>query len=194
MGLQKRGRPKGQPYTRLESIEILATSGELEVRGGKNDGVVVVTGRACTDEKENLDSVQIIMQRIDNRLQIIADVPYREDDEWRVGSLDLEIDLPSNLPITVSDSSGNLTIRGVASLELSDSSGDIDIDGAESVTIDQDTSGNINIRNVRTNVSIGTDSSGAIRVNGVGGDFTVAQDTSGGIKIRDVAGAIHVPE
>jgi len=196
------------------AIEVLATSGWLKVEGVEGADRISARGEACSDDKDRVGEIEILMQRVGDRIQIIAAVPFEDErDEWRIGGLNLELRVPDSVPLTVSDSSGDLSIRSVSSLELTDSSGDINlediagdvvvardssgdifVEDAASLTIDEDTSGNIRIRDIRGNVVIGRDTSGSINASGVGGNFSVAYDSSGEISVRNVAGEISIPE
>jgi hypothetical protein len=98
--------------------------------------------------------------------------------------------------LQIDDSSGNVEVDQVrGDVHLSDSSGDLSVrEVTGSVTVDQDSSGNIEIEKVSRDAIVLDDSSGDISATGVGGDFTVEHDTSGGIRYRDIAGRVSLPE
>lgn len=98
--------------------------------------------------------------------------------------------------VTIEDSSGDIEVENVQGrLEIDDSSGDIDVRSIEGdVVVDDDSSGNIEARDVTGSVRVVDDSSGDIRVDGVGGDFIVEDDGSGSIQHRNVEGTVRIPE
>ena len=193
------------------SIEVLGTSGSLRITGYAGTDEVVAQGEACTDEDDRLAEIQILTERVGDRIRIIAAVPFEDErEEWRIGHLDLEVEVPDSLPLVVSDSSGDLRIRSVSSLQLTDSSGDVEIENVPGeVVVVVDSSGDLEIRDVgrvtiridtsgdifvgkAESVSIGEDTSGDIEIRDVRGDVTIGNDTSGSISARNVGGNFEV--
>ncbi|MEL7448129.1 MAG: hypothetical protein AAFN78_02910 [Pseudomonadota bacterium] len=197
----------------ITSVEVLAVSGDLMIRGDANIRDVSAEGTACVEKRyrDRLDEFRIVEERDGSKLRIIAYVPYRNDDEdWRVGGLDLTIVLPDSLPLDVADSSGDIRIEAVHSLVLNDSSGDIildsiqgdilierdssgdiDIRRASNVHIKVDSSGDIDVRDAMT-VHVGKDSSGSIHARDITGDVMVGADSSGEIVVTNVGGNFTV--
>ena len=193
----------------ITSVEVLAVSGDLMIRGDANVQEVSAEGTACVAKRfrDRLDEFRIVEERDGSTLRIIAFVPYRNDDEdWRVGGLDLTLVLPDSLPLDVADSSGDIRIEKVHSLVLNDSSGDIvldsipgdilierdssgdiDIRRAGNVHIKVDSSGDIDVRDAMT-VRVGKDSSGSIDARDITGDVMVGADSSGEIVVSNVGG------
>lgn len=174
-------------------IEIRAVSGDLSVRGQAAAGPARVDGRACTPRKyrSRIDEIRIIEERDGGTLRIIAEVPRNATGTSLVGSLDLKIGIPDNVPVDVFDTSGDMEISQTASLSLQDSSGDIwlkDING--DVDIDRDSSGDIEIRNVG-HIRIGIDSSGDLDVREAQ-SLHLGKDSSGDITAYDIAGDVYV--
>jgi len=169
----------------IEIIEIAATSGDLRIQGKEGLSEITVEGIACAQDEDQLPHIKISSQRINERLRIIAEVPYEEDQDWRVGHLDLTVSVPTTLPVELSDSSGGIQIDDIASLTLTDTSGDVDLRRvAGQVLILRDSSGDIRVRDVGP-VVIQVDSSGEIDVQHAE-SVVVELDTSGDIEISDV--------
>ena len=168
-------------------VEIWALAGALEVRGSARTDLAA-EGRACTSDENRLAEVQLVARRLDDVLQLRVQMP---EGDYGYAVLDLEVELPARLPVRVSDSSGDLEIRGVASVELTDSSGDVEIhDVPGAVTVLRDSSGDIEIRRAGP-VSIEVDSSGSVDIESVA-SATVRIDTSGDLRFRDVRGDVAV--
>ncbi len=113
----------------------------------------------------------------------------------------------------ITDSSGDVSIVRTGSVRLRDSSGDIEIDGIRGavqllsdssgdihvadvgtdVTIEQDSSGSIRIEDVRGSATVTSDSSGDIYAGRVSGNFTVESDSTGSIEHESIGGKVSTP-
>ncbi|MEM1205458.1 MAG: hypothetical protein AAGN66_19670 [Acidobacteriota bacterium] len=171
-------------------VEIVAKAGTLAVRGRQGATQVTARGQACTSRRSYLEDVQIETERRGDTVRILARVP--ETSGWNQGAkLDLEVDVPANLPIEVIDSSGALSVESVASLRVEDSSGAIRVEDVAGDLDIEDSSGGIEVRNAKGNVRL-EDSSGDLRLTGIGGSVDIKEDSSGGIYIEDVTGDVLV--
>ena len=199
----------------LDTVEIFARAGELEVRGSSKSTGVSARGDGCTSREDMLAAMDIVLRRLDDRLQVLVEMPdisgeteRRWRDEYAV--MDLTVELPDTVAVIVHDSSGGMTLHNLGSLEVTDSSGDIEIDQvAGPVLIPQDSSGDIDIRGVGAvtiqvdssgeiyvedadSVTIANDTSGDITLRRIQGDVLIGNDSSGGISVRDVGGSFIV--
>ncbi|HSY51280.1 MAG TPA: hypothetical protein VLC46_20925 [Thermoanaerobaculia bacterium] len=97
--------------------------------------------------------------------------------------------------LSVHDGSGDMTIENVTgNVRIIDGSGGIAVHVAGSVEIVDDTSGWVDIRNIKRDVVIGNKGSGNVKVSDVGGNFRVGHKGSGSITWERVAGRVEVPE
>jgi hypothetical protein len=190
-------------------VRIVARAGDLRVNGRTGLTEAEVSGTACGSTRAALESVRLVAERRGPLVWIEADIPDH-DFPSQQRRLDLVIELPKSLPIEISDSSGDVEVRDVASLKLDDSSGDIDIfdvagrleveDSSGDITLERigeasidDSSGDMEIHGAAGTVRI-RDRSGDIDVAGVKGDLIVEQDGSGKVHYRDVQGTATVPQ
>lgn len=198
------------PAAGVTRIVVIGRAGSLKVNG-QNGTDVVASGTACASDKELLNRVQLLARRHGSELEIEAAIPESLGFGWSNASLDFEVTLPTNVPLTVKDGSGSLEISNVGALDVTDGSGSLEIrgvhgnlkvrDGSGEVRIEDvsgdveivDGSGSIDIRNVQRSVRIDEDGSGSIDVAGVKGDFVVERDGSGGIDYSRVAGKVSIP-
>lgn len=208
-------RSGGIDVTDATTVEIFALAGDLGVRGDPEATRVEVDGRACVSREDMLPATTITVRRVDDRIQVLAEMPdtsgetnRRWEDEMAI--MDLEVRLPAGLAVILHDSSGDLRVRDVASLEVSDSSGEIDIeDVAGPVLVPRDSSGDIYMSRVgavtiqidssgeiviedAASVTIANDTSGDIDLDNIGGDVLIGNDSSGRIAVRDVRGSFVV--
>jgi hypothetical protein len=197
----------------VEKIVIRAGAGNLKVTGRADSTRVDARGTACANKQPLLDATQISVRREGNVVMVETTLPQHQDESvWGANEyayLDIDIALPSGIPVDaidssgdasfadlkslqVQDSSGDLDVARIAgALTVGDSSGDVDIEDAGSVRL-QDSSGDVEARKIRGNVQVLVDSSGDLRIADVGGDVDVDQDSSGSIRVEDVKGSVIV--
>jgi hypothetical protein len=203
------------PMDGVTTVEVYARAGELEITGSADATELVASGRACVSDERMLPETGITLRREDDRLQVLVELPDTSDesgDRWRgeYAILNLEVEMPHGVELVVVDSSGDLRIRNVASLQLTDSSGDIDVRGVDGpVLVPSDSSGDIYFADIgdlviqidssgdieihrAASVTIANDTSGEIEIVGVDGDVTIGNDSSGQISVENVGGSFSV--
>jgi hypothetical protein len=95
--------------------------------------------------------------------------------------------------LTVRDGSGSIDIDGVTgNVDLEDGSGEIEIRNVDGSVEIEDDSGAISAERVKRNVTISDDGSGGVDVRDVGGDFTVRSKGSGGLHYARITGRVSV--
>jgi len=167
-----------------EKVVIDAGAGSLEVRGSSGNELRAA-GTACASNASLLDDVRLVAERRGDTLYVETRFPRNYRGTAR---LDLEVDLPAGLPVSIEDGSGSIKVRGVAALTVHDGSGSLeasDIAGAVDV---EDGSGSIELLGIGGDVTI-DDGSGGIDVRGAGGRVRI-DDGSGEIVVRDVDGDV----
>ncbi|MFK8015238.1 MAG: DUF2807 domain-containing protein [Gammaproteobacteria bacterium] len=178
----------------VTTIEVRAVAGDLDIKGVTAPGQLVATGKACVQRryKDRVDEIRIVEERDGGTLRIIVDVPYKRGfNSGLIGALDLNLEVPNDVPLTVFDSSGDIFVEASGPLTLTDSSGDIglrEING--DVHIEMDSSGDIDMRKVG-NVLIRVDSSGDVDVREAL-SLTINKDSSGDIDAHDIAADVYV--
>lgn len=173
-------------------IEIEARAGSLVVEGRSGLTRVSATGEACASDEDLLEGIQITTRRSGDRVRVSVEIP---DSGWsfrnRTARLNLTVEVPDDVALSIDDSSGSIKVRGVAATEIEDSSGEIIVEGVGGNLRIDDSSGSIRVRDVAGDVVV-DDSSGGIDVRGVRGSVTIEDDSSGGIEIADVEGDVMV--
>jgi hypothetical protein len=178
-----------------EKIVIRAGAGDLKVQG-VNSARVDARGTACASKQALLDAVQISVRREGNVIHVETTLP-QDDDQWswarnESAHLDVEVSLPSSLPVEAIDSSGDASFEDLKALDVQDSSGDLEVARIAGALSVGDSSGNVEIENVGS-LRL-RDSSGDIEVNDVHGNVEVLVDSSGDIRIRDVDGSVDIDQ
>ena len=184
-------------------VEILARAGDLDVRPVTGT-VLTGEGKACVSRQEYLAQTQLHVKREGDVVRVWAEAP---DSFAGIGifyaSLDLTVNVPADLPVSITDSSGDVTVSGLrvtriddssgdivatglrADVEISDSSGDVRLENTAGRVLLRDSSGDIVVRGAH-GVEIASDSSGDIVIDRVAGDVKIDNDSSGDITVRDV--------
>jgi len=190
-------------------VEIMARAGDLNVKPGSGT-TLAAAGRACASSQAYLDQTQLHVRRQGDVVQVHVQVP---DEMKGIGlmyaSLDLTVSVPGDLPVEITDSSGDMTLESVrvakvldssgdisarglkGDVEVEDSSGDIRIEETAGAVRVSDSSGDIVIRGA-SRVHIPLDSSGDVDVERVTGDLRIDRDSSGDIRIAAIGGNVEV--
>lgn len=184
-------------------LEIDAAAGSLAVTGVEGARTVSVQGTACAPDAERLAGVELRTERRGDTLFVEA---VFDEDVRGQRRLDLVIEAPAGLAVSIDDGSGPIHVRGVAELSVDDGSGEIEVndvagdveveDGSGAIVLSgiggsvrlDDGSGGIDVAEVTGDVRIDDDGSGGIEIHRVGGSVEIGADGSGGIVAREVRG------
>jgi hypothetical protein len=177
----------------VKKVVIEAGAGGLKIHGDAGQGVKA-TGRACASSDSLLGRITLESRRENDTVYLKVVISEGMGDMFSFGrysSLDLDVVVPRNAEIDVTDSSGDLELSDVGTSRVEDSSGDLllkNINGSLSV---KDSSGAIRVITVAGNVDV-EDSSDNIDIEDVHGDVKVLSDSSGDIAIAKVTGNAEV--
>jgi Putative adhesin len=190
-------------------IEIAARAGDLALRKSSTK-MLAANGRACASSEEILSQINVQARRNGDVVRVYVEVPDPLEGIGNVYALlHLGIAVPTGIPVTLTDSSGDMTIDDVqverltdssgditarnlpADVEIGDSSGDIRIENATGRVQITDSSGDIVVKGARE-VVIPSDSSGSIRITRVSGDVRIDNDSSGDVSVADIGGAFEL--
>ena len=190
-------------------IEIVARAGDLALRPSTTK-VLAANGRACASSEEILSQINVEARRNGDVVRVYVEVPDPLEGFGNVYALiDLGIAVPAGIPVTLTDSSGDMTIDDVqverltdssgdiiarnlpADVEIGDSSGDIRVENAAGRVQVTDSSGDIVIEGARE-VVIPSDSSGSIRITRISGDVRIDNDSSGDVSVAEIGGAFEL--
>jgi len=178
----------------VTKVVVAAGPGELSIVGSADARRIVARGNACASSQELLDRLNLEVRREGDTVFIDAGLA-RAINMITIGTvyahINVGIALPTNLPVEARDSSGPVSVSGVAALKLDDSSGDIEVRDVGSVEI-KDSSGDILVDGVRGDATVTFDGSGDIEIRDVGGNAEVGSDGSGNIRFSGVLGNVLV--
>jgi hypothetical protein len=186
-------RSASVPTRDAERIQVVARAGSLTIEGRQGARSVTVRGTARAASRRALEEVQLIAEQREGTIYIEADIPEHHDENWddERQALDLTIEVPTDLPLDVSDGSGDLEIRNVAALELTDGSGDAVVEHVGGHLRVHDGSGELRIADVHGDVEV-TDGSGELEIHDVHGSVEIGTKGSGELRMTDIAQSVHV--
>lgn len=175
----------------LAALELQTRAGDLTVEGDVGITRIELRGKACASSADLLAQIQFSPQRSGNRQSVTTVMP--ETGGWNErASMDLVVRMPARLHMKLQDSSGDVRVRGIASLDASDSSGDLNAEAIAGDVSLRDSSGDLNINAIAGTVTVINDSSGDMSIGDVRGDVVVQNDSSGDIHLEQIAGSARV--
>ena len=171
-------------------LAITASAGDLDVIGVPGSDQAVIHGRVCVSKESWLGESEVVTQS-GKTAEIAVNLPESNGDWKAFGNnyawLDLKIEVPQDIALEVKDSSGDMSLRNTAAVQIYDSSGDIEVDKSRGTVSIRDSSGDIDIDESEGDITIEADSSGDINANGINGTVLVIKDSSGDIHVTDVS-------
>jgi hypothetical protein len=180
--------------TGASRIVVIGRAGTLKITGVGGASQVRASGTACTSERDLLNQIVLSATRYGNTLRIEAVIPEDSNSSWfdfaRQATLDFEVSVPDNLPLEVSDGSGEMTIENVAAARVTDGSGSLHIRGVNGNLEVNDGSGELTIENVTGEVRV-TDGSGSISIDHAG-SVNILADGSGSVDIMHVQRDVNI--
>lgn len=171
------------------SLSILAAAGDLEVVGREGTGEASVRATICASRAEWLEESGLELTG-GEVAGIAVNMPaVNSGMSWSGNqylSMDLVIEVPADLALEISDSSGSMNLEGTGGLFVKDSSGDIDIENVKGDVILEDSSGDVSLKKIAGDVTVNQDSSGDLYGRGIEGSVRIIKDSSGSIRFVDV--------
>ena len=159
----------------LADVQVEAGAGELLIKGVDTVGQVSLVAKLCAPNDDVLAEMDVLTVVDDEAVNISTKIP-RAASGYPSPSIDLELLVPLTTILDVKDSSGDVEIKKVASLNLLDSSGDIFIKNIAGMVKVSDSSGDLQMHKIGS--AQVSDSSGSIQVSKVQNDFIVEVDLS----------------
>jgi len=176
----------------VQSVRIEVHSHDLHVRGTTASGLTLA-GRACASDRSALDQLTIAQRREGN--QLLLDIGSQGRTVFRLfgnsyAYLDVTVQLPASLPVTLNVGSGDADVTGVAQVQAQVGSGDLHVRNIATRFAASVGSGDIAADDVGT-LEIGAVGSGDFKASGVRGDVRVGSIGSGDVQLRQVGGNVR---
>lgn len=197
----------------VRGVQIQVHSFDLHVTGRSDARTLDLRGRACASDRETLEGLTVTQHREGD--QLIVELGGDEHMSIHLfgnheSDLDVTVQLPANLPLTVDVGSGDADVAGVQQLKshvgsgdlhvrnisgafaTGVGSGDIEANDVGSLEVGAVGSGDLTVSGVRGNAQVGSVGSGDVRLRQVGGSVQVDTLGSGDVDIDGVGGDLHV--
>jgi hypothetical protein len=197
----------------VRGVQIELHSHDMHLVGNGSSSSLEITGRACASSQSALDNLQVTSHREGDQLIVEVGGSHGINISFfgvSYQDLDLQIQLPSTMPVSVNDGSGDAYISGLTQLDAQTGSGDLhihNISGNVTVTTGSGDveikhigdlkagtvgSGDLNASDVTNSVHIGSVGSGDVVLEKVGGNVDVGTLGSGDLSVSDVRGNLTV--
>ncbi|HWU77988.1 MAG TPA: DUF4097 family beta strand repeat-containing protein [Rhodanobacter sp.] len=177
----------------VKAVQVEVHSQDLHLLGSGTATGLSLDGRACASDKAMLDKLQITQRREGD--QLLLDIGG--NNHWSFSlfggsyaSLDVNVTLPADLPVTVNVGSGDADVRGVQQLQSVVGSGDLHvrkITGKFGASVG---SGDIDATDIGS-LALGSVGSGDFKGEEIKGDASVGSIGSGDVVLRKVGGSVH---
>jgi hypothetical protein len=178
----------------VRTVQVDVRSHNLHVKGLADAKRLSLRGRACASDQADLENLTIQQHRDGDRLVIELGGDNHSVFSFshsRYQFLDVDVALPSTVPVQVNVGSGDADVRGVASFEGAAGSGDLDLhDIAGPVRVDVG-SGDIKAERVGP-IEIGSVGSGDFKATDIRGDVKAGSVGSGDLGLSRVKGNVEV--
>lgn len=179
----------------VRGVQISLHAEDLHLTGSTSAGqTLTLKGRACASEQAMLDDLQVEQRREGD--QLIIEVARHRGMHINLfgssySSLELNVDLPASMPVSLAVGSGDADVSGLQQLDAQVGSGDLNVKQIAGRFAASVGSGDIDARDVGS-LSLGSVGSGDARVTGVRGDAKVGSIGSGDVTLKQVSGSVHV--
>ena len=192
---------------RASTVRIIAETGDLRVEGRPGLTEIRVSGRACAEDRRDLNEIDLVVQRAGASIRVLGLVPSGAGINAR---LDLVVEVPEYMFAEIDHDAGDIDVTNVSGISIYDGSGDVLLDyiyGDVDISDESgflrmrdvagdvylaDESGEIDIDRVDGGVYIDEDGSGNIVLTGIGTDVYIVEDGTGDITVDDVLGDLTV--
>lgn len=172
-------------------LVVRALAGDLEVVPVAGGSTANAHGRACASHERQLDGIAVHARREGDAVHVAVQLPEpMKGFGANYARLDLTVEVPAALEVEIEDSSGDLRARDLRISRVTDSSGDIELRNVQSDVEINDSSGDMVVTGATGRVTL-TDSSGDVRVSGARA-VHVLSDSSGDLVLERVSGDVNV--
>lgn len=181
----------------VRAVQLEVRSFDLHVAATPGARQLVLNGRACASDAAMLDRLQVNQRREGDQLIVTLGGNHAGSGfsfslfGSSYANLDVNVQLPPDMPTTVRVGSGDAWVTGMHQLASIVGSGDLHvshISGAFGTSVG---SGDVDASDVGS-LQAGSIGSGDLKAQAIKGDAKVGAIGSGDVKLRDVGGSVRV--
>lgn len=176
----------------VRAVQIQVNSYDLHVTGQTGARTLELHGRACASERALLDQLVVTQHREGDQLLLALGEghgSFHGFGNYSTG-LDVSVQLPADLPLTVEVGSGDADVAGVHQLDSHVGSGDLHVRDVAGPVLTSVGSGDVEANRIGS-LQVGSVGSGDLNASGVSGDVRVGSIGSGDVRLREVQGSVH---
>ena len=180
--------------TGVRGVQIDVHSHELHLTGSGSASGLTLAGRACASDKAALDELQVTQRREGDQLLLDIGGSNNHFSLSLFGhsytSLEVTVQLPANLPVSVDVGSGDADVSGVQQLQSEVGSGDLHVRRVSGKFRTSVGSGDVDATDIGS-LELGSVGSGDFKAIGIKGDAGVGSIGSGDVELRNVGGNVR---
>jgi hypothetical protein len=177
----------------VRGIQIDVHSQDLHLVGSPGAKGIDLKGRACASDQRSLEGLQITHRRDGD--QLLIDIGGGNSFSMNLfgssyANLEATMQIPDNLPVTVSVGSGDADVADVHDLKSHVGSGDLHVRRVSGSVGTSVGSGDIHVSDIGS-LDLGSVGSGDFNGDGVHGDARIGSIGSGDVGLKNVGGSVR---
>lgn len=177
----------------VRAVQIEVHSQTLHLTGSESAKGLALDGRACASEQAALAGLTVSQRRAGD--QLLLDVGGDNDVMHGLfgssyATLEVNVQLPASLPVTVRVGSGDAVVSGVQQLQSQVGAGDLHVRHVAATFDASVGSGDIDATDIGS-LQLGSVGAGDFKAAGIKGDARVGSIGSGDVTLRGVSGSVH---
>jgi len=179
--------------TGVKAVQIEVHSHNLHLIANDVTQKLVVTGHACTSDSAVLNSLQVTQKLAGDQLLIDIGADSQAPSNIFGSSyayLDINMQLPAHMPVSLGVGSGNATVNGVQQLQSRVNSGDLHVRHVSGKYVASVGAGDIDANDIGS-LEMSSVGSGDVKIEGIRGDAKIGSIGSGDVMLRKVGGSVH---
>ena len=178
----------------VRGVQIDVNNQSLHLTGSTSVTGLVLDGRACASGQAALAGLTVTQRREGDQLVL----ELAPGGNYRMGSLfgssydslEVNVQLPASLPVTLRVGSGDATVSGVRLLQGQVGSGDLHVSRVAEKFSASVGSGDIDASDIGS-LQLGSVGSGDFKAHGIRGDASIGSIGSGDVTLRQVGGSVN---
>lgn len=177
----------------VRGVQIDVHSQDLHLTGSPGAKDLQLTGRACASKQDALAGLQITHRREGD--QLLIDIGGGNSFSLNLfgssyADLEATVQMPDNLPVTVSVGSGDADVADLHQLKSNVGSGDLHVRRVSGPVSTSVGSGDIDVSDIGS-LDLGSVGSGDFHGDGIHGDVRIGSIGSGDVGLKSVGGNVR---
>jgi len=177
----------------IRGVQIELHNHDLHLSGSNGARGLTLNGRACASDSATLANLTVTQRREGD--QLLIDIGGENNFTFNSSGgsyayLDVTVQLPPSVPVTLSIGSGDAEVAGLQQLQSNVGSGDLHVKQVSGKFRASVGSGDIDATEIGS-LEVGSVGSGDFKATGIKGDASIGSVGSGDVVLRNVGGNVH---